>query len=162
RRDQEPIPCNIGEVAGEGNIVCSKCSLGYYSSILGGSECVRCPPGYECPTVDQAPVRCPIGTYSTGGQTICNQCQRGYYTTYLNSTYCYACPPGHSCLDPKLCPKPCSIGTYQSEPGYTSCNSCNGKCSTVNRLFECTSCIQAKAHNCTEGHTVPIYTCFMT
>jgi hypothetical protein len=51
------------------------------------------------------------------------------------------------------------VGTYMSEPGATSCSSCNGKCSAITRLFECTSCTQAKAINCTDGQYVPVYSC---
>jgi hypothetical protein len=50
-------------------------------------------------------------------------------------------------------------GTYMPNTGATSCYSCNGKCSAITRLFECTTCTQAQAINCTNGQYVPVYSC---
>jgi hypothetical protein len=69
--------------------VCVTGPAGQYST-GGGSNCVGCLAGYECP--NGTAVLCGVGKFATGGAASCSPCPAGVFgnTTGLTSANCTA------------------------------------------------------------------------
>ena len=79
------------------------------NATTGSTQCLTCPSGYTCATVDAAPVLCPEGTTRlvAGG----------------NWTHCTTCPAGYSCATPNVDPTACDPG-YYTTGGAAECTAC--------------------------------------
>lgn len=120
--------CPAGSYCSDATIGPTACADGFYS-FLGMTECVKCPPGWECPNkngMENKP--CKIGTFADGGKSSCTACTAGNYcpTNELSaeiacpagyysgsgSSNCVECPGGYSCADPAASPVACADGSY--------------------------------------------------
>ena len=83
------------------------CPTGFYTDYDGASECMICPPGYECTSTAASP--CSDGQYSLGGTA---------------TSSCTDCPAGYECVTPQSVPTKCPIGTW-SDDGQSACTECD-------------------------------------
>ena len=74
------------------------CDEGYYS-VGKETDCIPCPPGYQCADATKEPV----------------VCERGYYSNGTDIT-CFECDPGFACPEGSKGPRPadglCRLGFY--------------------------------------------------
>lgn len=98
---------------GSGSLACEACTCGPGTYCLYGTDCLPCPPGFECPgtqgngsmgqyTSVASLSSCPVGRYSAAyGATGCTSCDcpRGSYCASADSALCTQCPQGAWCAD---------------------------------------------------------------
>lgn len=100
--------CIVGEIAEKlstGNVVCTKCSEGFYSLLVGASKCIACPDNADCPggneldldkgywRVDEHSddvLKCPQKIACRGGLDVKDQCRSGH-----EGKYCSVCQDGY-------------------------------------------------------------------
>ena len=134
-----------------------RCVEGYYADLIGSTECLICPAGFECPDRGTSPQSCPVGTYALSGHTRCQQCPIGHgcnstdslpnpcpigwYSAEGTST-CTPCPRGYFCPSaaPVNSPIICPVGHYNLIEGGTFCNVCPGGHQCPNRTEPPESC----------------------
>ncbi len=166
-------PAGTSSPGGAGNVSCSTCPRGTYST-TGAAACLPCTAGYVCngtgsPTPTQ--YACPMGTYSTSGASTCLPCPSGTYgaSTALPNASCsglcpagYACVPGSTNATAALCGPgtyspggtsaciPCPAGRYGSQFGAIS-SSCTGPCNVSGSYCPPLSTSLADARPCPPG-----------
>ncbi len=108
-RNNNPIPCDIGEF-----------------SLEGSTSCRLCPVGQSCTTSNISPRSCLIGEFSNG--THCLPCFRGFschsplvspvpcsdglYSDTEGAVSCQICPSGHQCIEKGVSPLICPPGFF--------------------------------------------------
>ena len=139
--DTYTCPCAAGEVRVNGACtacaagkwalaratVCTNCSAGTYSNLIGATNasfCVSCPEGsfssVSGATSANTCVLCPVGLVSNAGAIKC-RCNVG---SVLQNGVCVACAAGKWAVAEATACTNCSAGTYSGVTGATSAETC--------------------------------------
>ena len=139
------------------------CPIGSYQSLAGSTECVPCPLGRLCPSINMSyPSNCPAGYYCEGNKQLA--CPAAYYclinteTGDPNSTSTIyvplPCPPGTYCTGGNTegtinstdaySAQPCGQGLYNDEYAQSSCKNCPAG-------YECLSIGMSEPAICSAG-----------
>ena len=59
------------------------CTNGTYQNETKQDQCLVCPAGYMCISIDVAPTVCPTGLYSIAGVMYCAECPSGHRYIYV-------------------------------------------------------------------------------
>ena len=94
------LPCQMGYFSSAGTTFCTKCPVGTYSDIEGGTSCIDVPAGFyttgcdENMTACKAKSLCPAGYFSFAAATVCTKCPMGRYSDNMGATKCIFVPAG--------------------------------------------------------------------
>ncbi len=100
-----------GNFSTVGQVSCSVCPEGYYTTTNGSEQCNACPIGHYCLNGDEDPKPCPPGTANAlQSQTTCLPCSNGKYSAQPGAIECDVCPIGSYCNEPDKLPQPCQAG----------------------------------------------------
>ena len=90
-----PVNCTKGTYASENHMSCKDCPVGHgcpvdgldapilctngtYQNESKQVQCLACPAGYMCISIEMAPIACPDGLYSVVGVMGCTECPSGH------------------------------------------------------------------------------------
>jgi hypothetical protein len=92
--------CEKGKFSSSRAIMCTNCSVGYYTANLGSSTCTACASGRIAPVEkSETCLACDKGKYQGSvGQSQCNDCSEGRYAASEAVTSCTSCELGKTSL----------------------------------------------------------------
>ncbi|KAH9498861.1 hypothetical protein Btru_004887 [Bulinus truncatus] len=147
------------------NNACKDCLVGFYKSIRGNNDCMKCPANKTTPlpasiSIDNCNITscdpgffsndnticlaCPIGTYkNNSGNQPCSDCPQGVTTVNAGSTHAdncsrILCSAGFYRFNDSYCIS-CPIGEYQNETNQTECKKCPSLSNRPSTTFNTTS-----------------------
>ena len=153
-----------------GNVTCSNCLAGQYSTAVGATYpdvCQECPSNSDGPEASDEEVDCTCQAgFSGPGGGLCTECVAGTYTATRGNANCQSCPAnsdsyagsititacscnaGSTGPDGGLCTE-CVAGTYTTTRGNASCQSCPANSDSSAGSITITAC------TCNAGSTGP-------
>ena len=167
------LSCQKGYFSSTGASLCTKCPIGTYSDMDGGTSCIDVPAGFygtgcdENMTACKSRNPCPVGYFSSTAASFCTKCPIGRYSdsmgaptctfvpggTYSsecdnNMTACKStlpCPSGHYCRKSSRMPRECISGKYAEDVGSVNCINCApGRFASENGSIVCNPCIEGR------------------